>query len=346
MSHSYKGFAGVFFLLAGSLLLAACLHQPQGRLERENLTIAWIPKALDNPVFELGRQGALKKASELSAAGPVEVEILYVGSVSADPAEQVRVLEDVIASRVDAIAVSCIDPTACTDPINQAVKAGIPVMTWDSDAPQSNRFTFLGIDNYYAGWRAGELLVKEMGVRGEVAILTGVPGAFNLEERIRGFRDHIQAYPDIQVVATVFTYEDINRGVQAVEETLQAHPDLNGWFFVGMWPLFAEKGSMPLWEDAAKNRGLVTIAFDTLPLELRLLKEGYLSGLIGQKYWSWGYDTVQIIYDYVLEGKPSPFIVHSGMDIVTRENVDAMLKAWESKDFSTPFDFTSPKLEP
>jgi ribose transport system substrate-binding protein len=319
-------------LLVGSLL--AC--RAPAASDRHTLTIAWIPKALDNPVFELGRQGAMQKAVELSASGPVKVEVVYTGSVASDAAEQVRVVEDVIARRVDAIAISCNDPTACIDPINKAVAAGIPVMTWDSDSPESRRFTYLGVDNYRAGRRAADLLARAMGPQGKVAILTGVPGAFNLEERIRGFKSGIAAYPDIQIVATVVSNDDINLGVQVVEEVMQAYPDLDGWFFAGMWPLFAERGSMPLWEQAALRQGMKTVAFDTLPVELELLRDGYLSGLVGQKYWGWGYDAVQIIYDHLIDGQEYPPFVHTDVDIVTRHNVAAMLQAWETGDFGQP----------
>ncbi|MBN1979117.1 MAG: sugar-binding protein [Anaerolineae bacterium] len=315
--------------LPGGLLPAESPH-------RQTLTIAWIPKARDNPVFELGRQGAIQKAEELSASGPVQVKVMYVGSVSSDAVEQVHVIEDAIARKVDAIAVSCNDPIACIDPINKAVEAGIPVMTWDADSPQSRRFTYLGIDNYQAGKAAADLLVHAMDQQGKVAILTGVPGAHNLAERVRGFRDGIAPYPDIQVVATVFSNDDINLGVQVVEETMQAHPDLDGWFFSGMWPLVADRGSMPLWEEAALHGDLKTVAFDTLPVELELLRDGYLSGLVGQKYWGWGYDTVQIVYDHVINGETTPSSISSGMDIVTRNNVMAMLRAWETNDFSQP----------
>ncbi|HEY8426670.1 MAG TPA: sugar-binding protein [Limnochordales bacterium] len=299
------------------------------------LVFAWIPKALNNPVFELGRDGAFQKARELTAQGPYTVEVLYVGSVASDAAEQVRVIEDVIARGVDGIAVSANDPTALTDVINKAVAAGIPVMTWDSDSPDSKRFTYLGVNNYEGGRAAAQLLVRAMGTRGKVALLTGVPGAFNLEERIRGFKDEIAKYPDIQIVRTVYCNDDINLGVQVVEETMQAYPDLNGWFFVGLWPLFAERGSMPLWEAAAR-KGLKTVAFDTLPVELEYLKDGLLHGLVGQKYWGWGYDSIQILYDYVVNNKTFPEWVDSGMDLVTANNVDAMIRAWETKDFTKP----------
>ena len=115
-----------------------------------------------------------------------------------------------------------------------------------------------------------------------------------------------------------------------------AHPDLNGWFFVGLWPLFAEKGSMPLWEEAAKSGKAKTIAFDTLPVELDYMKEGYLVGLVGQKYWGWGYDTVTMLYEHILYGREFESFTNSGMDIVTDRNVDAMIEAWETNDFTIP----------
>ncbi|GAB4198746.1 MAG: sugar-binding protein [Roseiflexaceae bacterium] len=321
-------------LLLGALALAAC---GQGTTAtRPKLTIAWVSKSLGNPVFDLGRRGALQKAQELSAAGPYEVEVLPVGPVAADALEQTRMIDDLIARRVDGIAVSCNDPVACAAPIDRAIAAGIPVMTWDSDSPDSRRFTFLSIDNYQAGRRAADLLMGAIGGQGKLAIITGVPGALNLDQRVRGFTDRLADYPQARVVAVVATNEDINLSVKGVEETMQAHPDLRGWFFVGMWPVLADRGAMPLWEQATRERGMRTVAFDTLPVELELLRDGYLEALIGQKYWGWGYDSVQMVYDYLVNGKRYPPFIDTGVDIVTRANVDAMVRAWEKNDFSVP----------
>jgi ribose transport system substrate-binding protein len=300
----------------------------------EELTFAWIPKALNNPVFEVGRDGAFLKAEELTEETETDVNVEYVASVESDATEQARIVEDVIAMGVDGIGISCNDPTGCIDPINKAIDAGIPVMTWDSDSPDSNRFTYLGVDNYEGGKAAAELLVQFMGEEGQVAILTGVPGAFNLEERIRGFKDGVAEYSGIEIVTTVPCNDDINMGVQVVEETMQANPDLDGWFFVGLWPLFADRGSMPLWEEAAMNNGLVTVAFDTLPVELEFMQDGYIQGLVGQKYWGWGYDTVQMLYDYIVNDAEYDDWTNSGMDIVTECNVDVMAEMWETSDFT------------
>ncbi len=124
----------VLFLLAALVVLSACQRGPIAGA-RPKLAIAWVSKSLGNPVFELARTGALQKAKELSASGPYDVELLAVGPVSADAIEQARMMNDLIARRVDGMAVSCNDPTACIDPIDRAAQAGIPVMTWDSDSP-------------------------------------------------------------------------------------------------------------------------------------------------------------------------------------------------------------------
>ena len=303
-------------------------------LEDNVIKIAWIPKALNNMVFEAGKVGAETKAAELTEAGPYKVEIMYVGSVASDIAEQVKVMEDAIAAGAEAVGISCNEPTGCKDVIDKAMAAGIPVMTWDSDSPESARFTYLGVDNYEGGKAAAELLKEALPDGGKVALLSGVPGAANLEARIKGFEDAV-AGTNLEVAQKVFCDDDVNKGVTVVEETMTAKPDLNGWFFVGLWPVFAGDGAMPLWE-AATEAGMKTVSFDTLPVELDWVKAGKLYGLVGQKYWGWGYDTTQMIFDSIVNGATFESFTNSGMDIVTINNVDAMSQAWETVDFTKP----------
>ncbi len=302
------------------------------------LTIAWIPKALDNPVFELGRVGAETRAAELSAAGPCNVDVFVAAPFNTTAEDQVDLLFDIIdLDDIDAIGVSCIDPVACIEPINAATEAGIPVMTWDSDSPDSNRITYLGIDNYEGGRAAAELLVRAMGESGEVAILSGVEGSLNLDERIRGFLDYIEENElDIEIVATVYSNDNPVLGAELVEEVMAEHPDLDGWFMVGLWPLLIGRGGMPTWEAASEAGEMFTVTFDTLPVELDWMADGYIHGLVGQKYWGWGYDTVQMLYDHVLEGVEYESFTNSGMDIVTELNLEAMIEAWTNNDFTQP----------
>lgn len=306
-------------------------------LEDGVFNVAWLPKALNNQVFELGRIGAETRAAELSAAGPCSVEVLYTAPITALAEEQAELIEQIIQIQgIDAIGVSCIDPEICIEPINAAVAEGIPVMTWDSDSPDSDRFTYLGINNYAGGKAAADLLIRMMGDSGQIAILSGVPGSDNLEQRIKGFQDVITTYPDIDIVSTVYSDDLASRGVEAVEQVMEAYPDIDGWFFVGLWPIFAGRGAMPRWEKAALEQGMITISFDTLPLEIALMEDGFFHGLIGQKYWGWGYDTVEMLYNHVMIGQEFEDFTDSGLDIVTTLNMAAMKEAWETNDFSEP----------
>ena len=324
-------------LLLGLFLVHTTAAQDDCPVADGVITIAWIPKALSNPVFEIGREGAEVRAAELSEESPCEVEIFYTGPMDTVAEEQADLLNELVTrGEVDAIAVSCIEPDTCIEPINAAVDVGIPIMTWDSDSPESERLTYLGVDNYEGGRAAADLLVRVMGEEGEVAVLTGVPGSLNLEERVRGFLEGLVIYPGIRVVHFAYSHDSTTIGVEAVEQTMTDYPDLNGWFFAGLWPLFAGRGAMPQWEAASELDEMVTTGFDTLPVQLEFMQDGYLHGLVGQKYWGWGYDSVTMLHDHIVLGAEFEDFTDSGMDIVTLNNVDAMLEAWENNDFSQP----------
>lgn len=325
------------------IILLVSLAAPSAAQDDDSFTIAWIPKALNNPVFETGRDGCMQAAEELTENTDYTVECLYMGSVESDMDAQTSVIEDAITRGVDAIGISCNDPEGCVEPINAAVADGIAVMTWDSDSPDSDRITYLGLDNYAGGLAAADLLIREIGTEGEVALLTGVPGAFNLEERIRGFEDGI-ADTDLEIMDIVYCNDDINTGVQVVEETMLLYPEIDGWFFVGLWPILAGQGAMPLFEEATAN-GMKTVAFDTLEIELEWMEDGLLHGLVGQKYWSWGYDTVHMMFDHVVNDVEFEPWTDSGMDIVTMNNVDAMIEAWETGNFLEPLPPAYPDEE-
>jgi ribose transport system substrate-binding protein len=289
-------------------------------MAKDKLVIAYVTKALNNIIDVPAKVGAEKAAQELG------VDVIWAGPVQTDAAKQVEVVEGLIQRGVDAIAISAIDPNALKSVIDQAVNAGIKVITWDSDSPQSKRAFYYGTDNYKGGYQAGKLLAKYMGNKGTVAILTGVPGSLNLEERIRGFKDAIKGTQ--MVVKTVLPCDDdVNKAVEVVESYTRANPDLGGWFFVGGWPLIAPKEALGFLEDF---KGKI-VSFDTLPSELDFVKAGVVDGLIGQRFYAMGYDGVKFLVDMIRNGKTfSQKVMDSGVDIVTKENVDEYMKFMES----------------
>ena len=289
-------------------------------------TFALVPKLLDNPVFQVAHEGALAAAKEL---GEGKIEIQWAGPVTSDAAQQAQIIESLIERKVDGIAISVNDADALKDVINKAIDTGIPVVTFDSDAPKSKRISFYGTYNYGSGKTMAELLIKFMGKEGKVALLTGTPGAPNLEERINGFKDYIKDFPGIKIVDIQACYDDINKGVSQMEAVMQAHPNLKGWVLIGGWPLFTPPPG-PL---AGKQPGKITvIAFDALPEELEYVRQGYVQGLVGQKLFGWGYESVRLLKG-IKEGKTFQPVIDSGVDIVTKENVEEYALKWKTKKF-------------
>jgi len=287
------------------------------------LVFALVPKLLDNPVFEVAHRGALDAAREIG-----NIEILWKAPVEADAAKQVEVIEGLISRGVDGLAISANEPDYLIDVINRAVDAGIPTITFDSDSPRSRRITFFGTNNYEGGKRCAELLVKFMGERGKIAIMTGVLGAHNLEERIRGVKDALRNYPHIEIVTIRACNDNTAQSIREIEAVMQAHPDLNGWIFVGGWPLFvAPPGAF---ESIGTDGRVKVVSFDTLPDQLRYVELGYVQALVGQKYYEWGYESVRILKG-IIDGKKYESFTDSGLDIVTAENVKEFMNKWRTK---------------
>jgi ribose transport system substrate-binding protein len=314
--------------LAVGVLLSGCPRQPGAQAPSgKALKFALVPKSLDNPVFQLANDGAEAAAKELG-----DVEVVFKAPRESNAAEQKSIVEDLIAQKVDGIAISCNDPAALRPAIDRAMDAGIPTICFDADSPSSKRITYLGIDSPRAGAKIAERLVKALeGKRkGKVAIITGTPGALNLEERIRGVKDYLKQFPDFIIVGPVPCYDDTEKGVAALKKCIADNPDLVGIAMVGGWPLFAEAPGGFAGVPPGKIR---VVGFDALPAEWEYVRKGYVDCLVAQRCFGWGQESIRILHDIVVKKQAYPAFVDGGLDIVTRENVDEYARKWETKSF-------------
>lgn len=283
----------------------------------KKLRFALIPKSLDIPVFNYAEIGAKREA-----AAEGDVEVIYRGPDKADESKQKEVLESFIQQKVDGIAISVLNAEALTSTIDKAVDAGIPVVTWDSDAPASKRFAFYGVDDFRSGQEMGKAAAELLGGKGTVAFLTSL-GANNLQRRLDGVKDALKAYPDIKVVDTFDIKEDSVRCLELIATGTNRYPDLGAWISVGGWPVFTRNALEPV---PARTK---VISFDTNPPAPDLIKAGKAQVLIGQKYFGWGSETVKLLKDAVHGKKPANPIIDSGVDVVTAKNVDDYIKLWQ-----------------
>jgi ribose transport system substrate-binding protein len=303
-------------LVAALALAAACSREDQPAsgtsTAQQTLRFAVIPKALDIPVFNYAKIGAERAAKEL---GNVQIE--WRAPETADQLRQKEILESFITQRVDGIAISALNGDFLTDTINRAIDAGIPVVTWDSDAPRSKRIAFYGVDDVASGRIMGEQAIKLLGGKGKVAVITSV-GATNLQRRLDGLREALKAAPGIEVVEVYDIKEDAVRTAEIIATGSRRYPDLGAWLSVGGWPVFTRNALAGV--DPSKTK---VISFDTVESAIDLLREGKVQVLLGQKYFGWGSEPVKILHGIKNGRQPASPIIDSGVDIVTLENVDA-----------------------
>jgi len=225
------------------------------------LRFALIPKSLDIPVFEYARIGGERAAAELG------VEVIYRGPDKADELKQKEILESFITQKVDGIAISVLNASFLTSTIDRAVDAGIPVVTWDSDAPASKRLAFYGVDDYQSGIVMGEETAKLLAGKGTVAFITSL-GANNLARRLEGARASLAKYPGISIVETYDIKEDSTRCQEIIATGSNRYPKLGAWISVGGWPVFSANALEPV---PATTK---FVSFDTVEAALSLLRAG------------------------------------------------------------------------
>jgi ribose transport system substrate-binding protein len=293
------------------------------------LTFAVVPKAINNPFFNEVHRGCEAAAKKLG------IRCEYTGPTVTEIQPQIQVLESLIQRHVDGLAISAVDGKAVVPVIKKALAAGIPVVTFDADAaPGSGRLAFIGTNNYRGGVALGKAFAAALPTGGKYAIITGGLGAENLNDRIKGVHDGLKeagvAEKFTEVSGSPFPCnDDINRSVQLIEQAITANPDISGIVAVGGWPLFAPEAFKQALKPklaAMKAGKFALVSFDTLKPELQLLKDGYVSTLVGQRPYQMGVDSMVALFDYITKKVKPKDPTDTGLDIVTKTNVDEFLK--------------------
>ncbi len=320
--------------VAGLLFGAACggsQPAPAGQTAAaRGLKIAMIAKASTNPVFLSARTGAEAAAKELTEKHGVPIEIAWLTPPSEDGQVQAQRIAQAVNEGASAILISCSDAGKVTGAINDAVARGVPVMTFDSDAPESQRFAFYGVDDVKTGQSVMDELAKQMGETGSIAILAGNQNAPNLRKRVEGVKLAAAKYPKIKIVDTFYHIETAQDAAAEVIRVQNAYPQIQGWAMIGGWPLFTQTLLTDLNPEKVK-----IVAVDGLPAELAYVEKGLAPVLLAQPTYLWGHVSVQRIFDKVHLKQEVPQIIPMELVKVSKENLGTwarQLKAWGFTD--------------
>jgi ribose transport system substrate-binding protein len=285
------------------------------------MRFALIPKGMDNPYFDLSRDGCMAEAKKLG------VTCIYKGPATHEPATEVQIMQDFVTQGVDGIAISVADADSVIGVIKQARDANIPVITFDADAPKSARQAYVGTDNKAMGRELGRQLIKLHPKAGSFATQSGGPAAANLNDRLAGLYEVLKGAGWTEVKGSpAFCNDDAALAAQQLTDFYTANPDVTAIIPVGGWALFAPKAYQNFVNTVReKRKDMPLVMPDDLPVELQALKDGYADVLVGQRPAEMGAKAMDILLKLKKGEKVDPVNI-AGLDVVTKDNVDKFLK--------------------
>ncbi|HUX32543.1 MAG TPA: substrate-binding domain-containing protein [Gemmatimonadaceae bacterium] len=301
----------------------------------KTFTIAMIAKSSTNPVFLSGRVGAETAAAEQSKKLGIKITIDWLTPPTEDAQVQAQRVAQAVDAGDNAILMSTSDANKVTSAIDAAVDRGVPVMMFDSDAPNSKRFSFYGGDDNAIGRQVMDELAKQMNGKGNIAILAGNQNAPNLQQRVQGVKDEAAKYPGIKILSTFYHAETPQDAAAEVMRAMNAYPNIQGWAMIGGWALWTKALLTTL--DPAKIK---VVSVDALPQQLAYITKGIAPVLLAQPTYDWGYVSVNTIVDHVLLHKDVPAHVQMNLIRVTKDNLGTyarQLKAWGFTDVDSTY---------
>ena len=280
-------------------------------------------------------QSASAGLDKVAAEYNVHAEL--TGPDTFDPKEQVDDFRAVVAKKPSGILVSVVDPKLMQPEIDAAIEAGIPVLTVDSDAPNSKRLYFIGTNNREAGRLGGRALVQKLNSKGNVVVFT-MPGQPNLDERLAGYKDVLATAPDIHIVDVVDIAGQSTIAFDQTEKDVAKTGKDRVDGFVCLEASAGKDVGEVLRRGNLKDR--VVIAMDVDKATLDLVKQGVIAATVAQKPFTMAYVGVKMLdmlhhdplpsltKNYAVDAQaPIPAFVDTGSALVDASNVDEYLQA-------------------
>lgn len=308
---------GVILFLGSNVFFLYLLKEKKVDEEPIRPKIVLISHVKTNPYWLNIKAGAERAARERGAV------VEFLGPTTASTEESLKLFDMAISAKVSGIMTYVQEEGQYKKKINSAMEKNIPVVTIDSDEENSNRIAYVGTNNILAGQVAGEEIVRELGLNGNVAIVMGGKDVKNQKERVEGFTNYVTSNSNLKIVDTdssdamLLEAEIITRKILSRNEKVDALFCTSSLDGIG-----AAKAVRDL-----NNEGKVKIiCFDNLEETLSNIKNGLVIATIVQKSNDMGYRAVNIIMDKI-EGKRNIDTKSlTDVEVVNKNNIDIYMQ--------------------
>jgi simple sugar transport system substrate-binding protein len=246
-----------------------------------------------NPFFTPTQYGAEDASALLGTT------FQWTGSKTSNVSEMVNAMNTAISGKVDGIAVALVDTKAFNDPTQRALEGGIPVVSYNADAPANDRLAYIGQDLYVSGQEMGKRIVQLVD-SGKVVLFIATPGSLNIQPRIDGAIDSIKkSGKDIQY-KSIASGAELNEELSRIDAYYLGNKDVKGMFAVDAGSTQAVAQVVQKYK--LREEGVKAGGYDTLPKTLELLQADQLDFTIDQQAYLQGFYPVVQLYLTKLSG--------------------------------------------
>ncbi len=291
--------------------------------EKKQLTFAFVPGVSD-PFYYTMERGARQKAKEL---GVNLVVAEYPKSWG--PEVQVPILESVVArGGIDLVIIAPTSVDALIEPLKKIYDQGIEIITVDTylgdgDYSKESNYSFplayIGTDNRLGGKKVAEHLAKMVGEKGKVYINTTNPDVSSVMNRVKGFKEGIAEFPNMEVVGVDYNMDVQQKAQEQTLAALQKYPDIVGVFGTNV---YSAQGAYQAVVNAGLTGAVKIATWDATVDLINALKEGKVDLVLAQKPAEMGSLSVEWGYKYFKEHAKVPKKVIPGFVFFTKENVN------------------------
>ncbi|MGW1403508.1 sugar ABC transporter substrate-binding protein [Streptomyces sp. NPDC002405] len=249
-------------------------------------------------------------------------EVSLIGPTGGDAAKQVSELQTLIQQKaVDGLAVSSASSDALKPVISQAYKAGIPIISFNTDNPDSQQMGFVGQDLKASGKAEAQQLLKDLKGTGKgksVVVFSVDTGAGWSHDRFNGFKEGL-AGSDLKVVGPVNVGNEPNAAYNTVESTMSGQ---SGVVAVAGLDCCSTTAAAKWVAQSGRADAVTMGGFDLLTQTAEYIDRGVLDFTISQNPSEQGYQAVKVLYDFLTKGTEITG-VDTGAQFITRKNLDA-----------------------
>lgn len=304
-------------MIMGTTLAWASSHEsyPRPSKPAKSYTIGVLVPQLTNPHFLAQAYGYQDEGEKLGAR-----VIVHDAGGYQYVDKQIAQMEDLVASKVDAIVLVAVSGPGTVPVVDRAVGAGIPVVNVNVMTNNDKVAIRIRSDDAVVGQTMGEFVARNL-KKGNVVMQSAVAGASAFELRAKAFREYVtRNAPEIKILGERHSLNTPDQGLKNMEDFLQTFPQIDAVYNSAD---FVAIGAAQALKAAGKAGKIMVVTADFQPDTERLVREGVVTQAVAQQPVTMGRWAIRAAIN-ILEKREVPKLLYTPILSVTKDNIGSV----------------------